>query len=71
MACQLPAREQLDNLTRLTPLPASPLAERAAIDELGDQILAALKITRVVNGEDVGMVERRSHLRFALKPPYA
>src|SRR6059036_1901334 len=50
-------------------LGAGPIFERAAIDELGDQVLAALKITRVVNGEDVGMVERRSHLRFALEAP--
>jgi hypothetical protein len=48
-----------EQLHRLTPvmMPTHPLPERAAIDELGDQILATVDFARVENGQDVWMVQ--------------
>ena len=46
---------------------AGPILQRAAINELSDQILAAIKIASVMNGENMRMIERRHRLRLALE----
>ena len=60
------AGQQLD---RLAPAVCAlrPVPERAAVDELGDEILPALELAGVVHGQDVRMIERRRRLRFALE----
>ena len=44
-----------------------PVGESAALDVFGDQILPIAEFARIVNGEDVGMIQGRSELCFALK----
>jgi len=46
---------------------AGPILQSAAINELSDQILAAIKIASVMNGENMRMIERRHRLRLALE----
>ncbi len=48
---------------------SGPLAQRAAVDVLRDQVLAILVFARVVHRHDVRMVQRGDHPRFALKAP--
>ena len=43
------------------------LPQRAALQQLGDQIRCALKDAELVNDKDVGMVESRSRFCFLLK----
>ena len=59
--------QQLDGLAPLALRSSRPLSQRAAIDELGDQILAALELARIVHGDDVRVIERRSRLGFTLE----
>jgi hypothetical protein len=47
--------------------PARPVAERTAVDELGDQILAPLDFSGVEHGQDVRVIQGKSHPRFLLK----
>jgi hypothetical protein len=47
----------------------SPIGKRAAVDELGDEVLAAVELACVVHRKNVWMVERRRHSSFLLKPP--
>ena len=61
------AGQQLDRLAPVALRFSCPVSERAAIDELGDEILPALELARVVDREDVRMIERRDRLRFALE----
>ena len=61
------AGQQLDDLAPAARRSSCPIPERAAVDELGDQILTALELARIVHGENVRMIERRSRLRFALE----
>jgi hypothetical protein len=60
------ANQQVDDLPPGTLL-TRPIAQRASIYELGDQVLAALELAGIVNGQYVRMVQRRRHLRFALE----
>jgi len=60
--------KRIDDFTRLALLPASPVPERAATDKLGHQILPTLKLARVVNGNDMRMIQRRGQLGFTLEP---
>jgi hypothetical protein len=64
------AGQQLD---RLAPTVSSsrPVPERAAVDEFGHQVLAALELARIVHREDVRVIEGRSRLCFALEPAAA
>ena len=48
---------------------ATPVLERAAVDEFCYQILPAVRFTGLEDREDVGMVERGGRLRFLLEPP--
>jgi hypothetical protein len=48
-------------------LPPNPILNGAAVDVFGHQILAAFEIAHIVYRKDVRVIERRSHLRFALK----
>ena len=61
------AQQQGDNLPPGAFLRPRPTGERATVDKFGNQVLAAFKIAGVVNGENVRMVERGSHLRLALE----
>jgi hypothetical protein len=63
------AGEQFDDVPPRSLFGAAPGAERPAIDILGDQILTSLMLAHVVDGDDVGMVERGGHLSLALKAP--
>ena len=35
----------------------NPVAQRTALGELGDEVLASLELIRVVNGQDVRVIE--------------
>ena len=63
------AGQQLGDILPIARLPLNPVLERAAVDEFGHQILPAVEFTYVIDGEDVRMIERRRHLRLALKSP--
>ena len=39
---------------------ARPVAERAAVDELGDEILAIVDLAGIVDREDVRMIQGRA-----------
>ena len=62
-------REELDDLPPRATLASDPPLERAAVDVLRDQVLPACHFARVVYGQDMGMIQRRGHLRLALKSP--
>ena len=61
------ACQELDNLSPRALRGLSPVPERAAVDELGDQILTAIELPDVVDRHDVRVVQRGCGLRFALK----
>ena len=61
------AHQQVDDLPPRPRLRPGPILERAAVDELGDQILPAVDLAGIVHRENVRMVERGRHLRFLLK----
>ena len=61
------ADEQLDDLPPRALVGPRPVSERAAVDELRDQILPAVELPDVVDREDVRMVQRGRRLRFALE----
>ena len=63
------AREELDDLPPSACAALRPVLERAAVDELRDDVLAAVVLADVVHREDVRMIQRRGHLRFALEAP--
>ena len=46
---------------------AMPVGQRRALDQLEDEGGDGLRFLEAVDGADVGMVERRQHLRFALE----
>ena len=56
-----------NNLLPRSRLGLGPLSERAAIDELGDQVLLAVKLADLVHRDNVRVVQRRGHLRFLLE----
>src|SRR6185436_2648282 len=45
-----------------------PILQRAAVDEFRDQILASFEFPDIMHSDDVRMIQRRGHLRLALKP---
>ena len=51
----------------VAPVEPAPVAQRAAVHQLGDEVLTSLELVGVVHGEDVRMVQRRCELRFALE----
>ena len=61
--------EQLHDLPPARLLALRPVLQRAAIDELGDDILAPFELPDVMHRQNVRMVQRRGHLRLALEPP--
>ena len=61
------ASQEFEDLLRGTWFGLRPVAQRPAVDELGDDVLLALEFADVEHGEDVRMVERRGSLRFELK----
>ena len=63
------AGQQLHDLAPRALLALRPVLERAAVDELGDQILPAVRFASFEDREDVWMVERGGRLRFLLEPP--
>ena len=63
------AGQQLGDILPIPRLPLSPRFESAAVNELRHQILPAGKFTHVIDAENMRMIERRRHLRFALKSP--
>ena len=76
--CRMPARcggreaisdanQQLDDLPPAPARTGFPIPERAAVHELGHQILTALEFAGIVNGEDMRVIERGGGLGFALE----
>ena len=61
------AGQQFDHLLPGTFLRRRPFAQGAAVHELRNQVLATLELAYVEHGQDVGVVEHRCHLGFALK----
>src|SRR6185436_6021059 len=58
------SNQYLDHLPPGALLRPSPVGERSAVDEFGDQVLASSPLTGVVYRQNVWMVERGCHLRF-------
>src|SRR5215469_7108743 len=54
------AGQQVYDLMRLALLPGRPVAEGTCFDEFGDQVLAAFKLPRIVDRNDVRMVQRQA-----------
>ena len=48
--------------------PSVPIRQRRPLDQFEDQRPDALGLLQPVDAPDVGMVQRRQHLGFALKP---
>ena len=63
------ADDQLDDVLPRPWARLDPVPERAAVNELGDQVLAPVELAGVMDREDVGMIERGCELRFALEAP--
>ena len=63
------AGQQFDDLATAPLLGSEPGVERAAVHELGDEVLALIEFAGIVDGEDMRMVERGRHLRLALEAP--
>jgi hypothetical protein len=63
------ACEQFHNLSPRAVFGLGPIPERAAVYELGDDVMTTFELADVMNGEYVRMIERRGHLRLALKAP--
>ena len=61
------AGQQLHRLTPPALLLFGPRLECPAVHELGHQVLPALEIASVVDGQDVRVVERGGHLCLSLK----
>ena len=61
------AHEQLDDLPPRPLFGSGPSAKRASVDKFGDQVLAPIELACVVDGQNMRMIERRGHLRFALE----
>ena len=59
------ACQQLDEVTPAPRLLRGRRRERAAIDELGDEVLMTLELADLVNGQDLRMVQRRGEARLA------
>jgi len=59
--------QQLGHVLPTARLPLNPVLERTAVDEFGGQILPAVEFAHVVDSENMRMIERRRHLRLALK----
>src|SRR5262249_43953969 len=59
--------KQRDNLPPGAPFLLGPACECSAVDELGHEILLAVRITHVMDSKDMRMVERRGHLSLLLK----
>ena len=53
----------------LAPLRIGPIFERAVVDVFGDQVLASFALARIVNSNNVRMIQRRCCPRLALEPP--
>jgi hypothetical protein len=60
---------ELDDLLPRAGARFDPVSERAPVDELADKVLAPVQFAGVIYREDVGMIERRCELRFALEAP--
>ena len=45
-----------------------PVRERAAVDELGDEVLPAVELAGVVDRDDMRVVQGGGGLRFPLEP---
>ena len=60
-------RHQLEDLAQARLLGPDPLAKSAAVDELGDEILAVVERARLVDGEDMRVIERGGHLGLLLE----
>jgi hypothetical protein len=61
--------EQLRDVAPRAPRAVRPVAQRSAVDELGDEVLVLLEFAGIVDREDVRVIQRRGHLRFALEAP--
>jgi len=61
------ANQQLEDLAPAAIRRAEPVAQRPAFDELGHEILPAVDLAGIMNGEDVRMIQRRCRPRFALE----
>lgn len=60
--------EQLDHLAPRAPVRSSPRCKRSAVDQFGHEVLTAVELADVVDGEDMRVIQRRSCLRFTLEP---
>ena len=67
-----PARDLLRELGRLPRRQCSgiqPPAQRLALQKLRDEIRRAVMLAKIMNRQNVGMIQRRDRLRLLLKAP--
>ena len=53
----LDRRHRLDDVAPVTTAGSDPVAQRAAVDQFGDQILTSIEFVSIVYGQDVRMIE--------------
>jgi hypothetical protein len=63
------ADQQIDDLAPRPILGLRPLPQGPGVDEFRDEVLLAFDLPDVVDSQNVWMIQRRRHLRLALKPP--
>ena len=61
------SKQQLHDVLPGTLFGAGPVFESAAVDEFSNQELTPFEFAGIVYREDMRMIQRRSHLRFALE----
>lgn len=66
MKCQWSSEQRLRN--REAPLPVEAVAQTLAFDERHDEVQRTIRVTRVVQGEDVWMAQRRRGGHLAQEP---
>ena len=58
----------LDRLARLNRAFVQAVAQRLALQQLGDEVRRALRVADVVDRQEVGMIEHPGRARFLLEP---
>src|SRR5689334_9287666 len=59
--------QKFNDLLPASLLRGDPVPERATVNQLSNQVLAAFELSRIVNRKEMRMIQRRCHPRFALE----
>src|SRR3954451_13793374 len=71
--CRKAVRHAYQQLNRFPPRPplTRPIAHGSTRNQLRHDVRASVTIADIVNNQDMRVVQRRRHLRFAAKPTYS